>query len=110
MQTFDYRKKISCGYPTPDQRMVFCQLDTLSYLFVSCECWKQGGGQRGLTIPEITELCVQKGAVQAYNLDGGNSTAIILCGNRINGYNVEDSTVKEREIKDIVYFATLRGE
>lgn len=110
VQEFDYRKKISCGYPTPDQRMVFCQLDTLSYLFISCECWKQGGGQRGLTIPEITELCVQKGAVQAYNLDGGNSTSIILCGNRINGLNVEDSSVKEREIKDIVYFATLRGE
>ena len=110
VQEFDYRKKISCGYPTPDQRMVFCQLDELSYLFISCECWKQGGGQRGLSIPEMTELCVQKGAVQAYNLDGGNSTAIILCGNRINGYNVEDSSVKEREIKDIIYFATLCGE
>ena len=110
VQEFDYRRKISCGYPTPDQRLVICQLDELSYLFIVCECWKQGGGQRGLSIPEITELCVEKGAVQAYNLDGGNSTSIILCGNRINGYNEVDSTVKEREIKDIVYFATLRGE
>ena len=107
---FDYKKKVSCGYPTPDQRMVFCQLDELSYLLVACECWKQGDGQTGLSIPEITELCQAKGAVQAYNLDGGNSMSILLCGQRINGYNEIDSSVKEREIKDIVYFATLRGE
>ena len=110
LQEFDYREKISCGYPTPDQRLVFCQLDRLSYLFIACECWKQGHNQRGLSIPEMTELCVAKGAVQAYNLDGGNSLSIILCGERINGYNEVDSTVKEREIKDILYFATLRGE
>ena len=110
VQTFEYRRKISCGYPTPDQRLVFCQLGELSYLFIACEGENQNGGQRGLSVPEMTELCVQKGAKQAYNLDGGNSTSIILCGNRINGYNVEDSSVKEREIKDIIYFATLRGE
>ena len=110
VQEFDYRKKISCGYPTPDQRMVFCQLDTLSYLFIACEGENQYGKQRGLTVPEMTELCVQKGAVQAYNLDGGNSTSIILCGNRVNGYNEVKSSTKEREIKDIIYFATLRGE
>ena len=110
VQEFDYRRKISCGYPTPDQRLVFCQLDSLSYLFVACECRKQGDNQRGLTIPEMTELCVEKGAVQAYNLDGGNSMSIILCGQRINGYNEFDSLTKEREIKDIIYFATLCGE
>lgn len=110
VQEFDYRKKISCGYPTPDQRMAFCQLGELSYLFIACEGENQSGKQRGLTVPEITELCVAHGAVQAYNLDGGNSTSIILCGNRVNGYNELKSTVKEREIKDIIYFATLRGE
>ena len=110
VQQFKYNQKISCGYPTPDQRLVFCQLDTLSYLFIACEGENQLGKQRGLTVPEMTELCVERGAVQAYNLDGGNSTAIILCGNRINGYNEVLSTVKERDIKDIVYFATLRSE
>lgn len=110
VQEFKYAKKISCGYPTPDQRLVFCQLDELSYLFIACEGENQLGKQRGLSVPEMTELCVARGAVQAYNLDGGNSTSIILCGNRINGYNEVKSTAKEREIKDIVYFATLCGE
>ena len=110
VQEFDYRRKISCGYPTPDQRLIFCQLDELSYLFVACECWKQGAGQRGLSVPEMTELCAAKGVKHAYNLDGGNSLSILLCGQRINGYNEVDSSVKEREIKDIIYFATLRGE
>lgn len=107
---FRYQEKISCGYPTPDQRLAFCQLGELSYLFVACEGAKQGDGQRGLSVPEITELCVEKGAVQAYNLDGGNSLSIILCGRRINGYNEVESLAKEREIKDIIYFATLRSE
>ena len=104
------RDKVSCGYRGGDQRMVLCQLDTLSYLIVACESKRQGGGQTGLTVPEITQLCLEKGAVQAYNMDGGNSTAIILCGQRINGYNEYDSLAKEREIKDIIYFATLRSE
>ena len=110
VQEFDYHKKVSCGYPTPDQRLVFCQLSELSYMLVACECWKQGDGQTGLSIPEMTELCAAKGAVQAYNLDGGNSLSILLCGQRINGYNEVDSHVKEREIKDIIYFATLCDE
>lgn len=110
VQEIDYKTKVSCGYPTPDQRLVFCQLDELSYLLIACECWKQGDGQTGLTIPEMTELCVMRGAAQAYNLDGGNSLAVLLCGRRINGYNEIDSGTKEREIKDIIYFATLRDE
>lgn len=108
---FAYRKKVSCGYPTADERMAFCQLGELSYLFVACEGTQQDDGkQPGLTGPQLTELCAAKGAVQAYNLDGGNSVAIYLCGQRINGYNINKSLSKERAIRDIIYFATLRPE
>ncbi len=101
---FKYSEKNSCGYPTDDERMVFCQLADVDgcnqYLFIACDA-VDGKEQTGLSVPQMTDLALQKGAVIAYNMDGGTSTAIYLCGNRINQMS------KNREVGDIVYFATL---
>lgn len=102
VQEFDYRKKTSCGYPTPAQRLAICQLDTLSYLIVATEGPEQDK-QAGLSIPQLTELLVARGAKQAYNLDGGNSTTVMLGGRRMNA-----PESKYRSVGDIIYFATLR--
>ena len=96
---FMYNKKISCGYPTPDERLVYCQLaDTEEgrnqYLFIACD-------DPGLSVRRMTDLAEEKGALQAYNMDGGHSTSIYLCGTRIN------KIPKDRAVCDIVYFATL---
>ena len=104
VQEFNYKQKTSCGYPTPAQRIVLCQLDTLSYLIVACEGPEQDKSY-GLNVPQMTELCAARGVKQAYNLDGGSSVAIILCGRRINPVGSN-----ERKIGDIIYFATLREE
>ena len=98
---FDYTRKTSCGYPTRAQRMIFCQTGPLEYLFLATEGPEQD--QPGLTVPECVELLEALGNVrQAYNLDGGNSTSIILGGEKLNarGYKI-------RDIGDIIYFATL---
>lgn len=104
VQEFDYKKKTSCGYPTPAQRLAVCQIDELSYLIVATEGPEQEG-QVGLSVPQLTELCAQKGVRHAYNLDGGSSVTIVLCGSRINA-----PEAKNRDVGDIIYFATLRGE
>ncbi len=95
---FNYREKMSCGYPTPDERLLVCQLpDTdgrKQYLFIVCD-------DPGLTVPQMTELAESKGVTLAYNLDGGTSTALYLCGTRIN------KIPKNRDVCDILYFATL---
>ena len=104
VQEFDYKKKTSCGYPTPAQRLAVCQLDALSYLIVATEGPEQEG-QVGLNVPQLTELCLQKGARHAYNMDGGNSVTIVLCGQRLNAPDT-----KNRDVGDIIYFATLQGE
>ena len=104
VQEFDYKKKTSCGYPTPAQRLAVCQIDALSYLIVATEGPEQEG-QVGLNVPQLTELCAAKGVKHAYNLDGGSSVTIVLCGNRINA-----PETKNRDVGDIIYFATLRGE
>ncbi len=95
---FKYAEKNSCGYPTPDERLLICQLDDLDgrnqYLFIACD-------DPGLSVPQMTDLAEAKGAVQAYNLDGGHSTSIYLCGERIN------KIPKDRAVGDIIYFATM---
>ena len=54
-------------------------------------------------MPECTELLVKRGGVQqAYNLDGGNSAQIVLCGEKINAAQYE----KARNIADMICFAT----
>ncbi len=95
---FKYAEKISCGYPTPDERLVVCQLPSEGtekhFLFIACD-------DPGLSVRRMTDLCEEKGAVIAYNLDGGHSTSVYLCGTRIN------KIPKDRAVGDILYFATL---
>lgn len=95
---FKYAEKNSCGYPTPDERLILCQLEDVDglnqYLFIACD-------DPGLSVRRMTDLAQEKGALQAYNLDGGHSTSIYLCGTRIN------KIPKDRAVGDIIYFATL---
>ena len=80
------------------QRCVFCQMDELSYLVITAEGPEQSK-DGGFTIPEIAKLAYSLGAKQAYNLDGGSSTWLILGDRRVNG-------AKYRPIADIIYFVS----
>ncbi|MGN1021025.1 MAG: phosphodiester glycosidase family protein [Aristaeellaceae bacterium] len=101
VQTFKPGDKVSCGAPTPAQRMVFCQLDTLQYMIFVCEGPEQDK-KAGLTMNEVVEQLVARGVKHAYNLDGGNSATLMLGDQRIN-----DPNHKFRQVGDMIYFATL---
>lgn len=83
------------------QRIALCQMDTLSYLIVSTE-GPENKGSTGLTMAEFAQLCSDLGVKQAFNLDGGSSSTVVLNNKKINSL----STGKERNIGDIVYFVT----
>ena len=101
-QEFKYSEKVSCGYPTLAQRIIFCQTGPLEYLFLVTEGPEQD--QPGFSVPECVDLLEERGGIlQAYNLDGGNSTQIILCGEKINGKGYG----KARDIADMIVFATM---
>ena len=55
-----------------------------------------------MTIGEFAELLYSLGVETAYNLDGGNTTSMLLCGDKQNailqGYH--------RPMSDIIYFAS----
>lgn len=101
---YDYRVKTSV--PTHQvQRMAIGQLDKLSYVIVAAE-GPENKNAVGLTMKELADLMVELGAVNAYNLDGGSSSTMVLQGAKINAL----SSGKVRPIADILYFVTALPE
>ena len=84
------------------QRIAIGQVGELEYLILACEGPEQEGSV-GMTILQFAALCKEMGCINAYNLDGGSSTSIVLNGRKINGL----SSGKIRSVGDCIYFATL---
>ena len=86
------------------QRMVIGQTGPLEYLIVCCEGPESTdfAGQ-GFTLEQMAKLCYTLGMTNAYNLDGGSSTTMVLNGEKINS----PSNPKRREVGDCIYFCTL---
>ena len=88
------------------QRNVFCQLDTLTYLIITTEGPDQSK-DGGMTLPEAARLAWDMGAKQAFNLDGGSSTILMLNGERLNCLRKGGKPpINDRNVGDIIYFAT----
>lgn len=60
----------------------------------------------GLTLPEWAEFLMTLGVENAYNLDGGNSSALIFHNEKINAV----SNQRHRKLSDIIYFASAYQE
>ena len=86
------------------QRMVIGQVGKLEYLILCCEGPESTDYKdQGFTLAQMAKLCVAFGMDNAYNLDGGSSTTVVLNGQKINS----PSNPKRREVGDCIYFATL---
>ena len=88
----------------PAQRMVIGQTGKLEYLILCCEGPESSDYEgQGFTLGQMARLCAAYGMDNAYNLDGGSSTTMVLNGEKINSR----SNAKRREVGDCLYFATL---
>ena len=87
------------------QRICIGQTGPLSYLCIATE-GPENKGSQGLLLTEIAQLAYDYGCVNAYNLDGGSSSTVVLNNKKINAL----STGKTRSICDILYFATAIPE
>lgn len=85
------------------QRISLAQMGPLSYLIVATE-GPENKGSKGLTLDQFSQLMYDLGAINAYNLDGGSSSSLVLNNKKINSL----STGKIRAIGDILYFVTLQ--
>ena len=95
-------KMMNIGLEKETQRMGVGQVGPLEYVLAATE-GPENEGSDGLTIAEFAQLMKDLGAVQAYNLDGGSSSAMMLGGEKINAL----SSKKMRPICDLLYFSTL---
>ncbi|MBR4067785.1 MAG: phosphodiester glycosidase family protein [Clostridia bacterium] len=75
------------------------QLDTLTYVLVVVNGREETTA--GVTLAEFADIMHQLGCKQAYNLDGGNSATMVF-----NGKIFNEKAADERDVQDIVYFAT----
>ncbi len=82
------------------QRMAIGQIDELCYVFVAADGTNEDDGE-GLNVPELAQLMHDLGAHTAYNLDGGQSTSMLMGNTKVNG---QPKTM--RAIGDIIYFTT----
>ena len=86
---------------TYKQRMAIGQIAPLCYVLVATD----GPDQKdsvGLNVPQLAELMHGLGAVTAYNLDGGQSTSMLMHQTKVNGQNPKNM----RAVGDILYFTT----
>ena len=75
-------------------------MDKLSYLIVTTHGPEQSGSE-GMSLKQLQAFLMELGVQQAYNLDGGSSTWLVLNNDKINHKS-------KRGIADIIYFATAQ--
>ena len=83
------------------QRTAIGQLDKLTYILVTTDGPEEKDSV-GLNMPQLAHLMKELGAINAYNLDGGGSTTMLMNDQKING----QKALKFRSVGDILYFAT----
>lgn len=94
---------VASWWMVPDekrQRMCIAQMGELEYMALCCA--GPARGSEGMTIRQFANLAWSLGAIEAYNLDGGDSTMLIFNGEKIN--DVRNTST--RDISDIIYFAS----
>ena len=86
---------------TSNPRTAIGMAESGHYLFVVSD--GRTAESEGLSLYELAELMRSLGAVTAYNLDGGGSSAMVFNGRVINKPTSYGKTVSERRVSDIVY-------
>lgn len=96
--------KLSCGKNKKTQRIVLGQTGPLEYLILTCEGPENTPkNTQGMTLTDMALLAKELGCINAYNLDGGSSSTVVLNGQKINAL----SSGKERTVSGAIWFATL---
>ena len=91
-----------------DPRSAIGQTGPLSYVMVIVT-----SRESGMTITELSELMLELGCIQAYNLDGGNTAEMIMIGRdpAIPALHIQGRPeANYRTQSDIIYFATAVPE
>ena len=98
-----YGSGAGMGLNNKTQRQALCQMGKLSYLIITTEGPNNKDDKlHGFTAGELAQIAYDAGAINAYNMDGGNSACITLDGVKLNRFGKGGI----REITDMIYFIT----
>ena len=75
-------------------------VDARHYVLLVADGRRKGWSDKGMTLQEMQQIFAEQGCQVAYNLDGGGSASMVLCGESLN----RASGSRERDVSDIVYF------
>ena len=89
---------------TRNQRAAIAQVEKgkLEYICAVCEGDKESK-DGGLTMKEWSDFMMTLGVENAYNLDGGGSSALYFNGTVVNNPTTNGRRIQERSASDIVY-------
>lgn len=76
-------------------RMAIFTKEDNTLCFFACD--GRDGTNEGLTPSEMATIMLQHGAVQAWNLDGGGSTSLVVKGSKLNR-NIDGSGTRDRAV------------
>ena len=89
---------------TRNPRMVIAQMGPLEYVFV--EAQGRNDVSRGVTMEQMAQFMYDLGAIEAYNLDGGNSCVMTFNGK----YYDSNYAGSERDQSDVIYVVSAVPE
>ena len=95
--------EVNTGY----SRAGIGQVDKLHYLYMSLN--HSDEKQARWTVSEFGQHFFEKGVLNAYNLDGGQTSEIVFQGG--SAYNHVDHVngTNSRQVSDMIYFASALG-
>ena len=93
-----YTAQNSYNTGRPEPRTAIGQTGELSYLLVVAE---GRGESAGATVEQLARFMLDQGCIEAFNLDGGNSSYMVFHDQYYNEFSSS-----ERSQSDIIYFAT----
>ena len=100
-------KDYDIGQPNSNSsRAALCQMGPLHYLLVNVNPDADSGNPCTINIHQLAEQVQKTGCVKAYTLDGGQTAVIAMQGQTVNPVLFG----QQREISDIIYFATAIPE
>jgi len=85
-------------------RAAIGQLGELHYLLCTVDGTRNE--QVGVALPLLADVLVEKGCINAYNLDGGHSATLVFNDKLVNIPASKDNTGAQRTQSDIIYFAS----
>lgn len=86
-----------------EPRAAIGQTGVLTYVMVAVNGRTEASA--GVSLAQLAQIMADLGCTQAYNLDGGNSATLAFHNKVFN-----DKPQSERDVEDIIYFATATGD